>query len=161
MLPALDGRGFLPAGVHDATLPEIEAHFATNAVRAQILSEFRRFRQDHLLNVASGLNLCMGGSFLSDKAMPGDVDLAIEIPITAVSQRTGLMNLLNDGRSTTTKGWIWDQYHVDIWPSLTGFPGAKDFVAFFQYVGLKSATMKCLNQTDKRGILKVVQWTHG
>jgi hypothetical protein len=161
MLPALDGRGFLPSGVHEATLPEIDSRFATNAVRTQMFSEFRRFRQDHLLNVASGLDLCMAGSFLSDKAMPSDIDLAIEIPIAAMSHRSALMNLLNDGRSISTKGWIWDQYHVDIWPSLTGFAGALDFVAFFQYVGLKSATMKSLNQTDTRGIVKVVRWTHG
>jgi hypothetical protein len=161
MLPALDNRGFLPEGVHLATLAEIRVSFSTNAIRAHLLSEFHRFLGDHLIGLAAGLDLYICGSFLSDKAMPGDIDCTIEIPLAAVAQRAAFMHLLNDGRTSTQKGWIWDQYRVDIWPTITGVPGASNFIAFFQYVGLKSATMKNLNQTDKRGIVKVDQWIHG
>lgn len=161
MLPALDNRGFLPTGVHSATLSEIAASFSTNAIRANLLSEFHRFLSDHLFRLAAGLNLYMCGSFLTDKAIPGDIDCTVEIPVATLAQRAGLMLLLNDGRTITQKGSIWDQYRVDIWPTITGVPGTSNFIDFFQYVGVKSAAMKNLNHTEKRGIVKVDQWIHG
>lgn len=161
MLPALDNRGLLPEGVHAAGMADLEAMFAMNALRTHLLSEFRRFLRDHLIRMGGGLELYMCGSYLTDKVAPGDIDCTIEIPIADVSAHAPLLQLLDDGRSNAAKGWIWDNYHVDVWPTLTGIPGVPNFLAFFQYVGLKSAAIKSLAQTDKRGVVRVEQWILG
>jgi hypothetical protein len=161
MLPPLDQRGLLPIGVHIASISEIEVAFAINSPRQHLLAEFRLFLRERLVAVAADLDLFMCGSYLTDKAMPEDVDCMVPIPVTMIATHTNLMALLNDGRTTTVKGAIWDQYRVHIWPNITGIPGVPDFAAFFQYVGHKSAAMKNLNATDRRGIVKVEQWTLG
>lgn len=160
MLPPLDHRGLLPEGIHTATLAEIEQVFATNGTRQHLLREFRRFIQEQLLATAAGLEVYTSGSYFSDKAAPGDIDCAVPIPIPEVANRLAVINLTNDGRSRTQKGALWDSYHVDFWVSL-GFAGQHDFVAFFQYVGIKTAALKHLNEKDKRGIVRVDQWELG
>jgi hypothetical protein len=160
MLPPLDQRGLLPPGVHDATIDEISAAFGTNAVRAHLLAEFRRFLRERLIPIGAGLDLYVCGSFLSDKVSPGDIDCAIPVPVSSIVVHVNVLALLDDGRIPPAKGTTWDEYKVDVWPYLAGAPG-NDFVTFFQYVGQKTATLKNLSVTDKRGIVKVDQWILG
>jgi hypothetical protein len=162
LLPSLDSRGFLPVGVHAATFADIEVRFATDAGRVQLLNQFRGFLQQHLIAVGSGLDLVVGGSYLSDKAGPMDIDCTIKVPISDFANRIPVVALQNDGRNPLTgaKGWIWDTYKVDYWVSVTG-SGWNDFENFFQYVGQKSASLKGLNNTDRRGVVKVEQWILG
>lgn len=160
MLPPLDHRGLLPEGIHTATLAEIEQAFATNVTRQHLLQEFRRFIREQLSATAAGLEVYASGSYFSDKAVPGDIDCTVPIPIPQVASRLAVVNLTNDGRSTTQKGALWDNYRVDFWVSL-GIPGHHDFVAFFQYVGIKTAALKHLSEKDKRGIVRVDQWALG
>jgi hypothetical protein len=47
---------------------------------------------------------------------------------------------------------IMDVYRVHFW---INFPGANDFAAYFQYVGVKTASAKGLNPLHLKGILKV------
>jgi hypothetical protein len=162
MLPSLDTRGFLPAGIHIATFAEVENRFAMDTHRAHLLAEFRRFVADHLIGCASGLQLYLSGSYFSDKLVPGDIDCTVELPIADLAGRVTVVQLQNDGRNgPLQKGWIWDQYCVDYWVTLTGMAGPRNFIDFFQYVGVKSASMKSLSATDKRGIVRVDQWILG
>jgi hypothetical protein len=155
MLPPIDRRGLLPSGVHTATLAEIERVFATNVTRQHLLEEFRRFTREKLAGTAAGLELYMAGSYLSDKVVPGDIDCAVQLPMPEVAGRLPLLGLMNDGRHPPKKGALWDTYRVDFYVSFTGIPGQGDFVDFFQYVGSKTASLRHLNEKDRRGIVRV------
>jgi hypothetical protein len=161
MLPPIDHRGLLPPGVHVATLAEIDQLFATNPRRQHLLAELRRFIHERLLPSGAGLELFVCGSYFSDKADPGDIDCTVPVQIADVMNRLPVLALMNDGRSPTDKGATWKNYSVDFFVSLSGLPGMNDFVAFFQYVGIKTASLKNLNEKESRGIVKVEQWELG
>ena len=65
MIPRFDESGFLPPGVHPATLDEIEARFARE-------SELRRVQMDsvrwmvELAKRAGVLRVVLNGSFVTD-----------------------------------------------------------------------------------------------
>lgn len=158
MIPNFDDRGLLPAGVHDAGgFAEVAAVFAFNQHRTQLLGELQRFIALELQHVATGLELIVGGSFLTTKAIPGDIDCTVLIPLMEVGNRGALLNLLiTDGG----KSRIWKEYRVEAYPSLM-FPGQNDFSAYFQYVGDKSALIHNCSPTDRRGVIKIDPWTPG
>lgn len=157
MIPELDQRGLLPEGVH--TTPDwqaIAAAFAGNDIRRHRLNEMHRFITQELQAVAAGLELFVGGSYFSDKPSPGDIDCTIFLPLAEIPQRKPFFQLCNDGG----KGRIWHDYGVELYPSIEHI-GTNDFRLFFQYVGEKTATLKALNEKDKRGIIKVEKWILG
>ena len=160
MIPALDTRGLLPEGIHEATLADMESVFAFNAIRKQRIHELRRFISGELNPLANGLEFYLCGSYLSDKASPGDIDCTLKIPAHDVSNRLVLIDIFRDGRSKIDKGRIWDTYRVDAFLTIS-LPGFNDFSDFFQYVGEKTASLKGINEKDKRGIIKVESWIHG
>ena len=81
-IPDTDQDGFLPAGVHECSLDELEQRFGRfqysncrptwMARLVEFLSEVR----------SAGMVLCVvvDGSFVSDKAEPNDIDLVLVLP---------------------------------------------------------------------------------
>lgn len=158
MIPPLDDRGLLPAGIHVAkNWTEVAAAFAVNDHRQQLLGNVQLWIDKELQHVAAGLELVIGGSYLTTKPVPGDIDCTVMIPVDEIAQRgPALQLLLVDGR----KGRIWTQYKVEAYPTLSS-PGASDFSAYFQYVGEKSALLHHCAATDLRGVIKVSTWLPG
>src|SRR5713101_8450354 len=74
-LPALLPNGFLPPGVHAATLSEILDRFGTATTRRQVLAE----RLEALLHEARATGklqrVFLWGSFISDASFPRDLDV--------------------------------------------------------------------------------------
>ena len=74
-LPALLPNGYLPPGVHEATLSEVVEHFGTNTPRRQVLAS----RLQELVNLARETSklqrLFIWGSFVTDKLFPRDLDV--------------------------------------------------------------------------------------
>ena len=76
MIPAFDDFGFLPPGVHSATLAEIEARFGGQ-------SELRRVQMESVrwmigLAVRAGVQrIVLNGSFVTDIMEPNDVDCVL------------------------------------------------------------------------------------
>jgi len=62
----------LPPGVHDATLKEVEARFATSDHRKRLFSGFRR--GVIALRKAGCRKIFLDGSFVTEKPIPGDFD---------------------------------------------------------------------------------------
>ncbi|GAA0805780.1 DUF6932 family protein [Cupriavidus gilardii] len=156
MIPPLDERGLLPAGVHDAALEEIPGIFCHNAHRVELWTCItERFLPVLKLELGSYSPtipvLVFGGSFFSDKASPQDVEM------TAVFDQTyGDACLWQAMQTFWGKHDMWkDQYRADYYPSL---PGGSDFSQFFQYVGEKTAQAKGLSEKDYRGVLRIRQW---
>lgn len=158
MVPPLDERGLLPPGVHDADdWLVVERMFATNDHRRALLDQMRIFIAAELQHVAAGLDLIIGGSYLTTKVVPGDIDCTVVIPVDEIQARVAALQLLVvDGR----KGRIWHQYRVEAYPTL-GQPGAHDFREFFQYVGEKSAVLHNCAARDLRGVIRVASWLPG
>lgn len=76
MIPQFNDEGYLPAGIHLATLDEIAARFGQD-------SELRRVQMDSLrwlVDAArrSGVSrMVVNGSFVTDKLEPNDVDCVL------------------------------------------------------------------------------------
>jgi hypothetical protein len=76
MIPPLDNQGYLPPGIHRATVPEIEARFGRE-------SELRRVQMESLgwlieLAQRAGVRrIVVNGSFVTDKLEPNDIDCVL------------------------------------------------------------------------------------
>ena len=74
-LPALLPNGYLPPGVHEATLSEVVERFGTNTPRRQVLAS----RIQELASLARETGhlqrLFIWGSFVTDKPFPRDLDV--------------------------------------------------------------------------------------
>lgn len=158
MIPPFDKRGLLPPGRHTCkNWEEFGAVFAYNEHRENMLARAKEFVQDRLTPLAQGLPLVVGGSFLSDKERPGDIDLVVVIPLDKLGERRGVCDLFTtEGR----KGPIWENYKVEFYIHIDGL-GMNNLALFFEYVGEKSAEAKGLQPKDKRGTLEIESWTLG
>jgi Family of unknown function (DUF6932) len=76
MIPPLNELGYLPAGVHPATLAEVEARFGQG-------SELRRVQMESIkwmveLAIKAGVRrIVLNGSFVTDIIEPNDVDCVL------------------------------------------------------------------------------------
>ncbi|HEY7490269.1 MAG TPA: hypothetical protein VIH59_04080 [Candidatus Tectomicrobia bacterium] len=74
-LPALLPNGYLPPGIHEATLSEVVEGFVTNTPRRQVLAS----RLQELVSLAQATtklqHLFIWGSFVTDKPFPRDLDI--------------------------------------------------------------------------------------
>lgn len=151
-IPALDGRGLLPPGVHVCTFAEFESRFLFNVYRAHLYGRVKNFVDIELKPRFTGLRLYIGGSFLSDKDTPDDIECCIPVPphelvAYAAAMQWGMVN----------QKQIKELHQADFYPFIEGNPD-NNFLEFFQYVGVKSAQKKGLAPKDKRGMLEVSPW---
>jgi hypothetical protein len=77
MLPRHETDGTLPAGIHDATWAEFVNRFGVNPRRMVLLTTLRVVL-DHIA-AAGCAEVLIGGSFVTTKAQPGDVDLLWDV----------------------------------------------------------------------------------
>lgn len=151
MIPPLDERGLLPAGRHTATLDAVRERFANSSPRrAELWQKFMTFINNELSPWASGFELAIGGSYLSDKDAPDDIDATLLVPppkVNAIHR-----NILDVG-SALSRERLRGLYCVDFYVTLVGY--GNDFSAFFEYVGEKNAAQRNLREKDPRGIVIV------
>jgi len=74
-LPAFDRAGFLPPGMHRTSFPDFAARYASTPRRRALVGRLEVTFAD--LAAAGWSRVYVGGSFVSDKAKPGDVDVLI------------------------------------------------------------------------------------
>ena len=79
MIPRFDESGFLPTGVHPATLDEIEGRFARESELRRVQMESVRWMVE-LAKRAGVLRVVLNGSFVTDIMEPNDVDCVLLIP---------------------------------------------------------------------------------
>ena len=74
-LPTLLPNGYLPPGMHEATLSEVVERFGTNTPRRQVLAN--RLQEVVSLTRATRKlqRMFIWGSFVTDKAFPRDLDI--------------------------------------------------------------------------------------
>jgi hypothetical protein len=78
MIPPLNEDGYLPPGIHPATLEEIAVRFGQESELRQVQMESLRWLID-LARRAGALRIVVNGSFVSDKLEPNDVDCVLLI----------------------------------------------------------------------------------
>jgi hypothetical protein len=73
--PAFDENGDLPAGIHQAKLAEVVAHFGTLTVRRRVVAQ--RLQRIYRLAQSTGslARFVVFGSFVTAKPAPNDVDI--------------------------------------------------------------------------------------
>lgn len=147
-VPTLNSKGILPPGIHDCSLSEIEAAFAWNAHRQQLLQNFQRC-------LASEIRprfldpLVFDGSYVTDKDLPDDIDAVLDLSAADVGHAyQGLAFMVQN------QARLKSSYSVDFWVNLPGI-GRNDFCAFFQYVGVKTAKFKGMDPKDPKGVLRL------
>ena len=78
MIPAFDDNGYLPAGLHPATLAEVAERFGTESEVRRVQLESLRWLVD-LAQRAGVERLVVNGSFTTDVLEPNDVDCVLLI----------------------------------------------------------------------------------
>ncbi len=78
MIPAFNNDGYLPPGIHSATLEEVAARFGRESELRQAQMESLRWLVD-LARRAGVQRLVVNGSFVTDKLEPNDVDCVLLI----------------------------------------------------------------------------------
>jgi hypothetical protein len=76
MIPELNDDGYLPAGVHRATLEEVAARFARETELRRVQMESLAWLVD-LARRAGASRLVVNGSFVTDRPEPNDVDCVL------------------------------------------------------------------------------------
>src|SRR5690606_12368095 len=78
-LPPFRGEGYLPAGEHVVTFAGLERRFGGTARRQALLGQLRSL-VEVVERVGGGeAEVLIGGSFVSAKAAPGDLDLMVRV----------------------------------------------------------------------------------
>ncbi|HJY83002.1 MAG TPA: hypothetical protein VKK81_18205 [Candidatus Binatia bacterium] len=77
MLPAFNGHGNLPEGIHPATEEEVFARFAAFSVRRRWLGERLRDLITTAKTTGKLARLILWGSFVTAKESPNDLDLLL------------------------------------------------------------------------------------
>lgn len=78
MIPNFNTNGYLPPGIHPATLDEIAARFGTEPELRRVQMESLRWMIE-LARKAGVLRIVVNGSFVTDKWEPNDVDCVLLI----------------------------------------------------------------------------------
>jgi len=78
MLPEFDERGYLPPGLHRATLDEVEQRFGRQSEIRRVQVDSLRWLVD-LAKQAGVRRLVVNGSFVTDISEPNDVDCVLQV----------------------------------------------------------------------------------
>lgn len=78
MIPPLNTDGYLPPGIHSATVREIEARFGGGSELRRVQMESLRWLIE-LAWLAGVKRIIVNGSFVTDKLEPNDVDCVLLI----------------------------------------------------------------------------------
>ncbi len=145
-IPTFEPNGLLPTGVHECSLDDISEQFTWNEHRSGLFVRFLRFLEAEL-RPEFPYPIFFDGSFVTDKEFPDDTDVVLDLSLATDDRRWHALMFMQAHQRR-----IMEVYRVHFW---INFPGENDFAAFFQYVGVKTASAKGLNPLHLKGILKV------
>src|SRR5439155_1901222 len=78
MIPPFNDSGFLPPGIHSATIDEIDARFGRQSELRRVQMESVRWMVDLAVR-AGAQKIVLNGSFVTDIIEPNDVDCVLLI----------------------------------------------------------------------------------
>ncbi len=149
-LPPLNEFGFLPAGIHEASLEEMEANFAQTPARRELWRRLLWF----LAEVTNGhfSYIYLAGGFVTSKEAPTDMDVILQTRASFGPQAFKAMEPF----FVIGLHAIHDKYHVHLHFWCDGFPaGMQDFRQLFQSLSPSEARAKRLTDPFQKGIIKI------
>src|SRR4051812_27786012 len=79
MIPVFDDNGYLPPGIHPATIDEVDARFGRDPEIRRVQLESLRWLLDAARQHGAS-RLVIDGSFVTDRPEPNDVDCVVLLP---------------------------------------------------------------------------------
>jgi hypothetical protein len=124
-LPELDADGILPPGIHLASWEEVVERFGGTARRDELLVGLLDLLRD--LQEAGCHLVYLDGSFVTDKAIPGDFDLCWELDNVDLTKLPPVILDVRPPRAAQKA-----RYRGDILPNVVERSSGAPFVDFFQ-----------------------------
>jgi hypothetical protein len=148
-IPMLNDFGLLPEGIHDCAAPEVVASFCANAAREAVWQGFQGFLR--WAGTKPGpVAIYMDGSFVTDKEIPGDIDVAVDITGCSLPDQNEWIVAFHREHDRVKR-----EFRTDFYPYI-GEQG-HNFRAFFQYVRVDEALARGAPNGIRKGILRLVQ----
>ena len=145
-IPSLDVYGLLPAGIHDCTLAEIAAAFASNPHRSRLYRDFASCLENEI-RPRFNAPVYVDGSFVTNVESPNDIDVVIDMAqASPEEQRRGLRFW------HLHKKRLMMDYRVDFWLNMLG---GQDMIVFFQGLKAQTARFADLREDHRKGILRI------
>lgn len=131
-IPPLESTGFLPPGIHDCTLEEVEKRFGgfqSSDRRPQLWKKFKEFLREAK---AAGLveALLLDGSFATAKAEPNDIDFVLLVSTT----HDFTADLTPAEYAVLSRRRIHRRYGFDVLVARTGSEQHRRYLSFFQQI---------------------------
>lgn len=144
MIPVFEKEGYLPAGIHLATLKEVEDRFSYGIKRIELFKHLLKLIKD--LKTIGCPVIYLDGSFTTTKRIPNDMDICWEdagLDYNIVEKTMPILFDFDNGRKNQQA-----KYKADIFPAnlIEGSIEAP-FLDFFQ---------KDKTTDSAKGILKII-----
>lgn len=148
-LPNLTAAGYLPPGVHSCSLDDVGARFGWNARRRELLDRLDGFlcwlQAEHQLSC----DFYIGGSFMTAKDEPGDVDLVLDVSSARPAKLIVALQLFASERARLKR-----EFEIDYW--FTHGEASQPLHSFFAFPRLEEVLALSLTSSTRRGVAKVV-----
>jgi hypothetical protein len=151
IIPPFNYHGFLPEGIHKATLVEMGERFATNPNREILHKKLQNFLH-WAVTTGQFSRAYVNGGFITSKSDPEDVDVILETRAHyGPAAFTAMEPFFAQGIDS-----IYEIYSVHLHFWCEGFPGGmSDFRRFFQYLRPQDAAPLGLKEEARKGIVQV------
>ncbi len=151
ILPPFNYHGYLPEGVHDATLEEVQGRLVFNPNRAILwdrLQEFLRW----VISTDAFSHAYIDGGFITTKTDPQDIDVILQTRASYSPEAFRAMEpFFAKGMESILAEY---SVHLHFW--CEGFPGGmSDFRRFFQYLRPQDAAPLGLKEDARKGIARI------
>jgi len=147
-VPDLNEYGLLPQGVHDCVTAEIVGSFCVNQARSAVWHGFEGFLA-WVLAKPGPVSILLDGSFVTDKSVPGDIDVAVDISNCSIAHQNEWIIAYHRDHAQVKQRFGTDFYIV-----IRG--AGHDFSAFFQYVRVDDALARGAPNGTRKGILRLI-----
>ena len=150
-IPALNVHGLLPKGIHDCSMEEIRALFSSTDRRHKRAKLFKNLETfiGWIRPVKCFKFIYIDGSFVTDKDVPGDIDIFLELPPPSRK----ILKLLEEMK-IDDQSYAREKFALHAFLFVQNSPGL-DLRAFFQYVRREDAEKRGLQPSETKGILRI------
>jgi hypothetical protein len=146
-IPEFTEFGLLPEGIHSCSTEEAAGFLCTNEHRTAIWQGLQGFVAA-IAHLPTPSAILVDGSFVTDKPLPGDADVIIDISNCNEGEYRLWADFWSENFERTK-----EEFRVDFYPVVAGL--GHDFSTFFQYVRIDDALQRGVPPTTRKGILKV------
>jgi hypothetical protein len=152
-IPPLTEHGFLPEGVHECTLSELDSRFGgghPSRRRHELYRNLVRFLSDfQILQISTAVYI--NGSFITGKSDPNDIDLIVDLGEPSQRVNSIFLEMMREERVKL-------EYQIDLYavPKLGGRTHSR-ILDLFQSVRLEDAIRLNLDPNVRKGLIRLTR----